>query len=755
MVLGYYPLYGVPASLIDFGPGGISMVPPRIRHICLTLLASALVLGTSFSFTGLGEPKHPVVTFGGDAHYPPFEWLDNGRARGFNIELADAVASAGGKQAAHQLGEWPDIVAAFDRGEIDVLPMFVTPQRVEKYEFTSPFYFAETTIFGAPDAPRVFSVEGLSGTRVSFEMDSHAYQRLQGLDIPIELVPVENTLESLQAVTEGKAQYALLSALVSRQLIRKYDLDLVQKGPPLWSHPYAFAVRRSERELFEWLDAAFDETLANGTYVDIYARWEDEITATPATWADVLRVTGWVGLAAVAALAVWVGWTWALTRQVARRTASLNEELERRTEAESQLRYLAQHDMQTGLRRRAQFIEDLDDLLKRRGSGAALELTILRLVNLGDLARFFGHAKQDEALTTFASRLARASVLAVSYFGGRTFAMITEAGQGRILVEPLAKPLSLSDSVEFDTRVTAGAAQAPRDGASAAELLRCAETALEFASTHDARYRSYEPYMKPDATDLEIVRDFRETEGSALYAAFQPQIELATGKFVAAEALVRWNHPILGELSPERFVRVIEHAGLISKLTDRVVTLTRECQQAMRAEGFFCPVSVNVTIPDLLESRFIDSLLRLLDEGDLDPNDITIELTENSFADDMGGANQALQRLREAGIRTSIDDFGTGYASLAYLSEFLVDEIKIDRKFVVDMCHNERHHAIVRSAVVLAHSLGLTVVAEGPEDKQTIQALRHAFCDRAQGYVVSKPLLQDDLIRLLRRGFGS
>lgn len=196
---------------------------------------------------------------------------------------------------------------------------------------------------------------------------------------------------------------------------------------------------------------------------------------------------------------------------------------------------------------------------------------------------------------------------------------------------------------------------------------------------------------------------------------------------------------------PARFIPLLERTGLIATLTSRMLDHAIGFAAQLRAAGIACPVSVNVSVQDLLEPNLVGKFERALRRHGAHPEDIKIELTETSFSEGKEGVNDTLDRLHDLGIRSSIDDFGTGYASLTYLSQFAVNEVKIDRMFVDNMSTNPRDRAIVRATIGMAHDMALTVTAEGAEDEETLEALREEGCDHVQGYVISKPLASKEM----------
>ena len=220
---------------------------------------------------------------------------------------------------------------------------------------------------------------------------------------------------------------------------------------------------------------------------------------------------------------------------------------------------------------------------------------------------------------------------------------------------------------------------------------------------------------------------------------------MATGRITGVECLVRWHHPELGAIRPDEFVPVAEHTGLIRPLTLQVLEVALERCASLRRAGSTLTVAVNLSARSLLDPGLLDDVSRLLGASDVAARSLVLEITETSIMGDPGRTLALLDRLHELGLGLAIDDFGTGYSSLAYLKRLPVDEVKIDKSFVLDMTTDPDDEAIVRSTVDLGHNLGLRVVAEGVENRATWDRLAALGCDLAQGYHLSRPLPAEQL----------
>jgi EAL domain-containing protein (putative c-di-GMP-specific phosphodiesterase class I) len=220
---------------------------------------------------------------------------------------------------------------------------------------------------------------------------------------------------------------------------------------------------------------------------------------------------------------------------------------------------------------------------------------------------------------------------------------------------------------------------------------------------------------------------------------YQPKVELQSGRVTGFEALVRWQHPQLGLLFPDKFIQLAEMSDAIHFLTQTVLELALAQQQQWQQAGYQYSVATNLSARNLIDSRCVDFIEALLKKYDTAPGMLELEITETALMFDPDGAIALLKRLSALGVKLAIDDFGTGYSSLSYLRKMPLDALKIDREFVMDMLTNEHDSIIVRSTIALAHNLDLMVIAEGVENDATFDKLRIMGCDIAQGYFISKP----------------
>ena len=314
------------------------------------------------------------------------------------------------------------------------------------------------------------------------------------------------------------------------------------------------------------------------------------------------------------------------------------------------------------------------------------------------------------------------------------------------------------DETEMAISVSVGVTMYPEDGADFGTLLRKADMAMYRAK--DAGRNSYR-FFTEEMNDAVIeqatlhagLRRGLEAGQFALY--YQPQVEVATGRLVGAEALIRWNHPDLGLVSPARFIPVAEETGLIVEIGDWV--LREACREAARWMALGLPelrVAVNLSALQFKRGDIEKSVAGAIEASGIEPYMLELELTESILISDTENILSTVKRLKSMGVRLSIDDFGTGYSSLSYLKRFEVDKLKIDQSFIRDLATDPEDAAIVRAIIQMARSLGLRTVAEGVETQDVLDHLRLFHCDETQGYFHARPLPAADFVAFFQARLG-
>ncbi|MRR51630.1 MAG: EAL domain-containing protein [Rhodocyclaceae bacterium] len=469
---------------------------------------------------------------------------------------------------------------------------------------------------------------------------------------------------------------------------------------------------------------------------------------------------------------VWVNLTVSLVRDTRGEPEyfiKVFEDISARKAAEQEIEFLAYHDVLTSLPNRMLVKDRLDQAAAYADrSGAKVALLYLDLDNFKTINDSLGHPVGDALLKAVAQRLLSCvrDTDTVSRQGGDEFLIVlsgvVDADGITAVADKLLEKLADSFSIEghdLSTSVSVGIAMYPDDAREFDVLLKKADTALYRAKEAGRNtYRFFTEQMNVEASEYLRIRNGlrRALDNQEFVLHYQPQIELASGRVVGVEALVRWQHPELGLVPPGRFIPVAEDSGLIVEIGAWVIAeACRQGQFWRRNITEDMVVAVNLSAVQFKRGNLERTVLEALRDTNLTPEGLELELTESILIQDTESVLATVRRLKALGIKLSIDDFGTGYSSLAYLRNFNVDKLKIDQSFVRDLAKGTDSGPIVKAIIQLAHSLNLKTIAEGVEDAVVLEKLRQQGCDEIQGYYYARPMPAADMTRYLEAGAGS
>jgi diguanylate cyclase (GGDEF)-like protein len=436
------------------------------------------------------------------------------------------------------------------------------------------------------------------------------------------------------------------------------------------------------------------------------------------------------------------------------------EELARR---QHELAFLATHDALTGLPNRTLILDRVEQLMMHaRRKQTPLAALFVDLDNFKVINDSFGHAAGDELLRAVASRLTAVvrESDAVGRLGGDEFVVIAselslESGPQLIaerLLEALAQPFKLEAAGETPLKVSASVGIACGDRPCAGDLLRDADIAM-YQAKWDGRhsYVSFESGMQTAVqTRMELEMDLRMAlENDEFFLVYQPTFSLQDMRPTGMEALIRWNSPVRGVVQPDNFIGLMEETGLIIPVGKWV--LREACRQGVswRDSGHPIGIAVNVSARQLDSDEFVTDLQGVLRDTGLEPDALTIEITETAIMRDTVATAARLVAVKELGVRIAIDDFGTGYSSMAHLQHFPVDALKIDRSFITQMTHNREGETILHTLVQLGKALSIETLAEGIEQAHELTLLQGEACDSGQGFLFARPLDAIDTAKFL------
>lgn len=422
----------------------------------------------------------------------------------------------------------------------------------------------------------------------------------------------------------------------------------------------------------------------------------------------------------------------------------------------------ATHDALTNIPNRALFYDQLRQLiLVASREQKTIAVLFIDLDGFKEINDTFGKHSGDLILIHLVARLQRIvqSNDTIARMGGDEFALSLMGDRSENdavsiinqIHKILKSPFEISDSsIEIGTSI--GLSLFPDNGEDADSLIQRAEVAMHVAKHTQDGYVAYSSDQDQDnPRRIMLMSELRYAiDNNQLELHYQPKIGMQTGKIISVEVLVRWKHSEHGHISPAEFIPLAERTRLMKPLTNWIITNSLHEYAKWQNSGLTIGMAINISARDLSDPEFPDKFAELLATYEVKPVSLTLEITESSVMDDPRRTLEVLNRLSDMHLSLSIDDFGTGYSSLAYLSKLPVKEIKIDQTFVMNMTENKNDALIVKSTIDLGHNLGLNVIAEGVEDKETWRMLEQMGCDIAQGYYMSPPLRKPELLKWLQ-----
>lgn len=442
-------------------------------------------------------------------------------------------------------------------------------------------------------------------------------------------------------------------------------------------------------------------------------------------------------------------------RNLERRFQRFTEEVLAETTA---LEYQALHDTLTGLPNRMLLQDRLEHAiaqsLREKNSMAFLLMDLDRFKEINDT---LGHHIGDRLLQETARRIGDLLRKSDTFarLGGDEFAVLLPATQAkhaktvcRKIVEAVEKPFTI-DKLCLRVGVSIGVAMCPESGEDATTLLQRADVAMYNAKRGGLGFSFYKAEQDEHSISrLGLVGELKDAvEKNQLELCYQPMVDIRSGRICSAEALVRWNHPTLGQINPDEFIPLAEQSGVIRDLTMWVFHNALLQWSRWHQCGLELHLSLNMSVRVLQDKELPVKVQRLIEHHGINPEWLTLEVTESAIMSDPVTARRVMRRLADMGLKLSIDDFGTGYSSLAYLKQLPMDTVKIDKSFVSQMDQNENDAVIVRATIDLAHNLGLKVVAEGVESEDVWDLLEMLGCDMGQGFLIRRPIGAGELAR--------
>ncbi|HEY9011369.1 MAG TPA: EAL domain-containing protein [Devosia sp.] len=439
---------------------------------------------------------------------------------------------------------------------------------------------------------------------------------------------------------------------------------------------------------------------------------------------------------------------------------STHEDITEQRQQEARIRHLARHDALTELPNRIQFLEEMTEAEATIGRGEKAAVLSIDLDHFKAVNETLGHAIGDKVLKQASARLwgSTRETDVLARLGGDEFALllrpISKPEDAATIAERITRTMSTPfniDGHQIELGASVGIALAPDDGSTADQLVKHADLALQRAKTEGrSTFHFFESGMDKAIQQRRVIEAGLRAAlaNNELRLVYQPLLGLKENRITCLEALLRWNHPVRGAISPVEFIPVAEETGLIVPIGEWV--LRQACRTAMTWPTN-ARVAVNLSTVQFRNRRLYETVVAALSESGLPPARLELEITESLLLAESEPTLETLHKLRALGIRISMDDFGTGYSSLSYLRSFPFDKIKIDRSFMRDLGQQEDSLAIVKAIIGLGQSLGMSTTAEGIETEEQLTAVRDQGCDEIQGFLFSPPIEQAAVRDLLQK----
>ena len=558
------------------------------------------------------------------------------------------------------------------------------------------------------------------------------------------------SLEQIQWIFPANENAGQLYIIVDRQtneviskrkgsnsiLLQRQIAQTIQQGENL---PHGIAIFNNKEYL--WASNLIPNT--QYTLISAYRHTENNLQHFLKFIGAPLSITLFIG--------IWIA-VWA--------SAILTNLIQKVEDKNTQLKFQAHHDPLTKLPNRDALVEVTQQAIESaKASNEELIVCLIDIDALKDVNDTLGHQNGDILLGQVTQRLQQSlrSSDHIGRFGGNKFAVILRHAQTNN-IEAISNKLLENFEAIFEinnhslyVRATLGVSIFPNHADNSLTLIQKAETALHKARKMALDFAVYDVSLDKNSADrLKLTHDLRNAiHNEELKLYYQPQLNTTKGTITSVEALARWIHPEQGFIPPDVFIDIAEQTGLIQPLTDWVLrTAIEQCSKWLKM-GVHITVSVNLSARNLHDETLGQQVANLLNYWSIAPDQLCLEITETSMMTDPEHARLLLDGLDKLGVRISIDDFGTGYSSLAYLKQLPVDELKVDKSFVLAMSTDESDASIVRATVGLAHDLGLEVVAEGVEDQNAQDELEKLGCEFIQGYHFARPMPAEDLTPML------
>lgn len=722
-----------------------------------------------------------IVNYYADEAYPPYSYETAVGMDGFDVELIQRIFQDPQYRLVVHGESWPLVLEYVQQGKADVISALgITEERKEAMLFTDPILQVSQGFFGT-DRIEAFSMDRIEDYRIGIgEAYSDALLLEEDLGIT-DYMSFAGLEEAMHALMAGRVDLvfaeedAFAHVLVQNRLqgyIAPYKTGLFPRA-------YHYGVSKEKPELVGFMNRRLEEMKETGVYEATYQKYLQK--NSPHFYEEqrkrqmgILLLLGILLLGLIASTRYF-----AIKNQMIELQASYEEIRAMEEELCDQvdqlqhyiqvIEHMAHHDELTGLPNMRSVHEYLEEKIETDGqNNEMIAFVLMDLDDFKSVNDIHGHLAGDQLLRELGNRLseAKSQHSMVARMGGDEFILCIskvetkEALQAYLdeLFEKVHQPMVMEE-VTLYPYFTAGIALYPKDAVDAQSLFACADAAMNQAKREsNCRYQFfYQEIQEKVRKRVELEADLYDAmEAQQFSLEYQPQIQAKTGKIKGVEALIRWEHPEKGRISPTEFVPVAENSGQIVEIGRWVMTEASKKMHEWKIKGHeSLDLSVNVSIRQIQHPTFLEDFKAYYEMGFADINYLKLEVTESISMMDSGDVVRSLETLSQMGVRISLDDFGTGFSSMNHLKAMPVQEVKIDKSFVNNMENSGSKQAIVRSMINLAHALGKKVVAEGVETQKQADLLGDYDCDMLQGYFYAKPMTWNQFEALYRQQQGT
>lgn len=700
--------------------------------------------------------NNPKITLGIDRAFPPFGSIgSDDEYIGFSADIMRIIQ--------HRLNiaftinknsTWNETIQMAKAGKLDVISALVnTKQRKEFLSFTEPYVSNPTVIISdAINNGYIGSLDNLRGKKVAIEKGSYAYEELTKKYRNIELIPVKNTNLALSLVASELADAYVGNAITASYLIKKFGYqNLSFSGETEYSSDHSIGIQKNNTILLSILSKALN-SISLKTRNALTNHWFGMDVEQHITSDTIVKIAA----AFFSLLLILLAWSFSLRKT--------KNELKHSQEL---IQKEAEQDHLTGLGNRRKFYQLLEETIESsKETGNSFSILQLDFDSFKEINDNFGHSVGDLLIIEAAKRIQNCISNTddkVTRLSGDEFMLIIYNSTHRNVLDLYAKKIKtvlsnvyyLLDN-EIHTSVSIGITSYPEDATSSEQLVNNVDQAMFHSKKMGKNRFSYFTHSMKNEIIFRnnTIKDLRTAiKENQFELYYQPIIDLKSNKITKAEALVRWNHPTRGMISPDKFIPLAEETGLIIEIGEWIfkesVAETVKIK-AMLGDNFQMSINTSPLQYGKNGMNVSDWFSHIITSG-LSGKNIALEITEGILMESNDSIKNKLYNLRDLDVQISIDDFGTGYSSLSYLKKFDIDFLKIDRSFVMNLSKNSDDLVLIQAIIIMAHKLGCRVIAEGIENEIQRSILAEEGCDFGQGYFFSKPLPAKDFIDLLKQ----